>query len=103
MFYKKFTNKWELMTRWWNLWHAYFENKISQLFHVKQNDKYLHPFIKNVTFFSKRLLNGDDLAKSMALIQSKEVKNGFFKSKYMKISHLRNINLGLTLIDGWNM
>jgi hypothetical protein len=53
-----------------------------------------------VTFFSKRLLNGDDLAKSMALIQSKEVKNGFFKSKYMKISHLRNINLGLTLIDG---
>lgn len=52
------------------------KTSISQLFHVKQNDKYLHPFIKNVNFFSKRLLNGDDLAKSMALIQSKEVKNG---------------------------
>jgi hypothetical protein len=75
------------------------KTSISQLFHVNQNDKYFHPFI-NVRFFSKRLLNGDDLAKSMALIQSKEVKHGSFKSKYMKISHLKNISWGLTLIDG---
>ncbi len=33
------------------------------------------------------LFNGDDLAKLMALIQNKKVKNGSFKSKYMKISH----------------
>jgi hypothetical protein len=63
------------------------KTSISQLFHVKQNDMYLHPFIKNVTFFSKMLFNGDDLAKLMALIQNKKVKNGSFKSKYMKISH----------------